>query len=169
MKRLGKNQGGYFGETINLVEFLAQVEQAAKAHGWQSEDFLRVGSLRLFALNRPASSEGSPEPVHVYISTGIHGDEPAGPLAMLQLLRANQWPPNCSFWLCPCLNPAGFYLNQRENQKGADQGDIGPSGRKTTVGYQVKEKQHDGRPEICDDRTKKDQGWVGYHPKFRVA
>jgi predicted deacylase len=56
----------------------------------------------------------------VYISTGIHGDEPAGPLAVLQMLQENRWPANADIWLCPCLNPTGFPLNSRENAQGLD-------------------------------------------------
>jgi hypothetical protein len=120
MQRLGKNQGGYFGETINLVEVLHEIEVRAAAHGWQSQDFLHLGSLRLFALRRAASLRNAQAAARLYISTGIHGDEPAGPLAALQLLRENNWPENYDLWLCPCLNPAGFVLNRRENDKGID-------------------------------------------------
>jgi predicted deacylase len=120
MQRLGKNQGGYFGETINLIGVLREIEVTAAAHGWQTEDFLHLGSLRLFALRRAATSRVTNHGARIYISTGIHGDEPAGPLAALQLLRENKWPENYDLWLCPCLNPAGFVLNQRENDKGID-------------------------------------------------
>jgi len=56
----------------------------------------------------------------IYISTGIHGDEPAGPLAALQLLKDDRWPANADVWLCPCLNPTGFPANTRENARGID-------------------------------------------------
>ena len=90
MKRLGKNQGGYFGETINLVEVLREIEVTAIAHGWQAENFLRLGSLHLFALRR-ASLRNRQHALRIYLSAGIHGDEPAGPLAVLRLLRENPW------------------------------------------------------------------------------
>ena len=51
---------------------------------------------------------------------GIHGDEPAGPLAALRLLQENNWPPNAEIFLLPCLNPVGFTLNKRENADGID-------------------------------------------------
>ena len=56
----------------------------------------------------------------VYLSTGIHGDEPAGPLAMRKLLQDDSWPSAMDLWVCPCLNPAGFTLNRRENADGID-------------------------------------------------
>jgi len=36
------------------------------------------------------------------------------------LLQENKWPANVEFWFCPCLNPAGFVLNRRENADGKD-------------------------------------------------
>lgn len=56
----------------------------------------------------------------IYISAGMHGDEPAGPLAAQRLLRQNAWPAGLDIWLCPCLNPTGFALNRRENKEGLD-------------------------------------------------
>jgi hypothetical protein len=56
----------------------------------------------------------------LYISAGIHGDEPASPLAALALLRQNEWPDHLSIHFCPCLNPDGFDLNTRENPSGID-------------------------------------------------
>jgi len=56
----------------------------------------------------------------IYISTGIHGDEPAGPLAARRLLQENAWPAGLNLWLCPCLNPIGFALNRRESAEGLD-------------------------------------------------
>jgi hypothetical protein len=56
----------------------------------------------------------------VYISAGIHGDEPGGPLAVRQLMLENAWPPLTTIYLCACLNPEGFRLNRRENEAGID-------------------------------------------------
>ncbi len=50
----------------------------------------------------------------------MHGDEPAGPLAVLRLLQEDDWPGDAAIWLCPCLNPTGFPLNRRENASGID-------------------------------------------------
>jgi hypothetical protein len=69
-------------------------------------------------LTRPAV--GVPVVRRAYISAGIHGDEPAGPLAVLQLLREDLWPAALDLCLCPCLNPTGFPFNRRENAAGID-------------------------------------------------
>jgi len=116
MQRLGKNLGRYFGDVIDVARVLAEVKTVARAHGWQSEVFLQAPGIELIALTRPAARETR----RIYLSAGIHGDEPAGPLAMLQLLQENRWPEDVSFWLCPCLNPTGFAANSRENASGTD-------------------------------------------------
>lgn len=119
VRRLGKNHGGYCGETIDLPAVLREIEESARTHGWTREVFLDNNAIRLFALSRAASRTPNTA-LRVYISTGIHGDEPAGPLAARQLVQENQWPDNVSLWLCPCLNPAGFVANRRENREGVD-------------------------------------------------
>src|SRR5204862_2637245 len=75
----------------------------------------------LLSLRRFVDKARNPErESRIYMSTGIHGDEPAGPLALRQLLQQNQWPAEACLWLCPCLNPTGFPLNRRENAEGED-------------------------------------------------
>jgi len=116
MQRLGKNIGKYLGDGIDIQRVLADMENAASAHGWQSETFLKANDFRLLALIRKVSGAQK----RIYISTGVHGDEPAGPLAVLGMLQENRWPVNADIWLCPCLNPTGFTFNQRENARGLD-------------------------------------------------
>ncbi len=121
MRGLGKNKGGYRGETIDIRTVLREIELEARQPGWNTEVFHTGGDFKWLALTRPATSLRAPQPkVRIYISTGIHGDEPAGPLAVLRLLRENQWLANAEVVLCPCLNPTGFVRNQRENGQGLD-------------------------------------------------
>ena len=109
MQRLGKNIGRYRGETIDIQQVLRQIDQARAGKNWAPD-------AEFLALRRPSSAAR----VRVYISTGIHGDEPAGPLAVLRLLQEDIWPDDAALWLCPCLNPTGFPLNRRENASGVD-------------------------------------------------
>jgi succinylglutamate desuccinylase/aspartoacylase family protein len=130
VQRLGKNINGYFGETINIAAVLQDCVQAARVHGWALEHIPAGPQTHLLALTRSVVDPPNPataiEPAakgpapRIYISAGIHGDEPAGPLAMKQLLADNQWPTPASLWLCPCLNPAGFVSGRRENAEGFD-------------------------------------------------
>jgi len=116
MQRLGKNLGGYFGEQIDIREILREIEAVARRNHWQVEAFHTAGELKWLALRRkPAQAR-----FRVYLSTGLHGDEPAGPLAALQLLVENSWPENVEICFLPCLNPLGFVNNRRENQQGID-------------------------------------------------
>lgn len=56
----------------------------------------------------------------VYLSTGMHGDEPGGPEALLHLLENGLLERPLSFHICPMLNPTGFESGTRENAKGED-------------------------------------------------
>jgi hypothetical protein len=116
MQRLGRNRGAYHGEPIDIDAQLRANVTAAERHGWRIEWLEAALDLRLLALQRerPAASR------RWYLSTGIHGDEPAGPLAALKLLQQDRWPERAEIILLPCLNPDGFTLNRRENAGGID-------------------------------------------------
>jgi hypothetical protein len=112
---LRRNQGGYRGETIDIEAVLARCRQHGQRHDW-IEESIAAGTVS-FPVFRRVAPDGN---TNVYLSAGIHGDEPAGPFAMAELLAQNSWPAGVSLWLCPCLNPTGFRLNQREDTFGAD-------------------------------------------------
>jgi len=118
MQRLGKNLGKYLGETIDIKTVLSDVRLAARQHIWNLEAFYNVGEFDLLALHRDCRNQAGRR--RIYISAGIHGDEPGSPLAALKLLQENRWPDNLEVWLCPCLNPVGFTLNTRANMRGID-------------------------------------------------
>lgn len=116
MQKLGRNHDGYRGEVIDIDAVLSELREAALKSGWVFEAVPAAGNLELQTWRRAV-----PEPRRrIYISTGIHGDEPAGPLAVRELMRRDSWPPEVGLWLCPCLNPTGFPLNRRENAQGID-------------------------------------------------
>jgi hypothetical protein len=125
MHRLCKNINGYFGERIEITRVLTDCVSAAKKHGWTIEKIPVDAKGTLLALTRRAqaakhvSPDGSQAP-RVYISAGIHGDEPAGPLAALELIQEDAWSAELDLWLCPCLNQEGFLVNRRENAQGLD-------------------------------------------------
>ena len=118
VQKLGKNHDGYYGETIDIRAVLRDIETAAATHQWGSEVFHAHRDFDWVALHRQSRAGKNFKRVH--ISAGIHGDEPAGPLAALRLLRENRWPDNLEIFLLPCLNPIGFLLNQRGNGEGLD-------------------------------------------------
>ena len=117
--RMNRNHNGYYGETIDIAAVLKDCGDLARQQGWGVENIPVPSKPDLLALIRLAPNPGPNSP-RVYISAGIHGDEPAGPLAVRRLLHANQWPAQVSLWICPCLNPTGFPFNRRENAEGRD-------------------------------------------------
>lgn len=121
MQRLGVNISGYQGECIDIQQVLRDIEAVIIEKNW-IRDHLYLTSetsgqqVDFIAYRRLAGTAEK----RFYLSTGIHGDEPAGPLAVLQLLREDYWPTDAAIWLCPCLNVTGFPLNRRENFSGVD-------------------------------------------------
>ena len=116
MQKLGKNHGGYHGERIEIRAVLRQLETSAQTHGWTKEIFHEADGFSWLALRRPPISLPAPHSaLRIYVSAGIHGDEPAGPLAALQLIHENHWPDDAEIFLLPCLNPIGFTNHRREN------------------------------------------------------
>ncbi len=116
MQRLGINKDRYAGEQIDLDAVLAGGLRSAAAYGWQIDTIPVEAGPELVAFRRSTGAARK----RAYLSTGIHGDEPAGPLAVRRLLEENSWPENLDLWVCPCLNPSGFKLNRRENAQGLD-------------------------------------------------
>lgn len=55
----------------------------------------------------------------IAISAGVHGDEPAGPSALLQAVREGL-PEEFAYVLWPCTNPAGYRMGTRRNGEGRD-------------------------------------------------
>ena len=116
MQRLAKNIGGYKGETIDIKSVLRDIDTLARQTNWKPESITVSESLILPAYHKNSANGQK----HVYISAGIHGDEPASPLAVLKLFQETQWPEHLNIWLIPCLNPKGFELNRRENEDSVD-------------------------------------------------
>lgn len=63
----------------------------------------------------------APDRPVLYLSAGIHGDEPAGPLALLALLESGELAnARCGFAIYPALNPGGLEAATREGPEGVD-------------------------------------------------
>jgi protein MpaA len=116
MERLRINNGQYLGERIDIDDVLRQIESLARKTDWEAIPITVSDgeSLPAYQRIRPHARR------NVYISTGIHGDEPAGPLAALELFRRANWPDDVNVWLVPCLNRHGFAFNCRGDCTGID-------------------------------------------------
>jgi murein peptide amidase A len=122
IQRLGRNKGRYLGETIELQALQHEIRLLALKFGWQNDCFLNTDQYDLHAYHQlfKPTRTAIQIPKRLYISAGMHGDEPAGPRAVLELMMENEWPEGIEVWLCPCLNPTGLASNQRENAQGLD-------------------------------------------------
>ncbi len=56
----------------------------------------------------------------VALAAGVHGDEPAGPWALLSLLESGELDPRYAYRVWPCTNPSGYANGTRENAEGFD-------------------------------------------------
>ncbi len=119
VQKSGKNQGRYLGETIRAGEWLEKMEFTGARNGWTGELIAKSENFPVKAWHLPARVP-SPGNLRVYISAGIHGDEPAGPLAAHDLMAFTPWPDNVELWILPCLNPGALEHNRRENAQGLD-------------------------------------------------
>ena len=70
----------------------------------------------LLALQRSAG-DGAPR---VYLSSGVHGDEPAPIHALRHLIASGSLPRELNLTICPIVNPSGFAAGTRENANGLD-------------------------------------------------
>ena len=120
----GVNQAGL----VDPLEFAPRIQAAARLAGFRVEPFGEIagaakgdgappaGSAPLFALTKRTPG---PRP-RIYVSAGIHGDEPAPPLALLALIEQGAFDERANWFLCPLLNPVGFIRRSRENADGID-------------------------------------------------
>lgn len=104
-------------EQLDLSRFFEDFRSAAAGEGLIETEFSRVGDDPL-SLWRTADVH--PALPSVYISAGIHGDEPAGTLALLDLLQSGALREVANFTLFPALNPAGLRAGTRTNADGVD-------------------------------------------------
>lgn len=98
------------------VALAAKLGEAAAKAGFRREDFGEAGGCPLMALTRRTPGTRP----RIYLSAGIHGDEPAPPLALLSLLESGAFDDRAVWFLCPLLNPVGFSQGTRENGGGLD-------------------------------------------------
>lgn len=102
-------------DLIDLPLLHAQLETTFIARGFLAEEILATDAGPIVAWKRFA---GEDRPT-VYLSAGMHGDEPSGPLAIEAFLR--QHDPDAFNWIiCPILNPTGMRLRTRDNEHGMD-------------------------------------------------
>jgi hypothetical protein len=101
---------------IDPLALASQFESAGVKVGFRAEPFGAAGPYPLLALTRRAPGIRP----RIYLSAGIHGDEPAAPLALASLLESGEFDDRATWFLCPILNPEGTARGVRENANGLD-------------------------------------------------
>lgn len=103
---------------MNVNQLLERLKEAAHKSGFSVGYYGAAGEYGLPVFERPVA-EG-PTRATIHLSTGIHGDEPAGPLAVLERLRYRRFRNDIHWFVLPCMNPAGLAAGTRENAEGID-------------------------------------------------
>jgi protein MpaA len=101
---------------LDPTDFSAQFAEAARIAGFRSEPYGEINGHPLVAYTKRSPG---PRP-RVYLSAGMHGDEPAPPWALLRLAQAGVFDARCTWFICPLVNPTGFLRKTRENVDGID-------------------------------------------------
>lgn len=96
--------------------FAANAEAAACLTGFRVERFGEIDGCPLIAVTKRTVGRRP----RIYLSAGMHGDEPAPPLALLALIEAGAFDARATWFICPQLNPTGLALGTRENAAGHD-------------------------------------------------
>ena len=119
MRGTSKNQGVppvKAAPSVDPSDLAARFSEAGRKAGFSSETYGSAGGVPLLALTRRIAG---PKP-RIYLSAGIHGDEPAPPLALLELLESGAFDSRAVWFLCPLLNPMGLAAGTRESPAGID-------------------------------------------------
>jgi len=98
--------------------YVARLEEVAKAHRWTIKYLSKCGDVTRPWLQRTATL--GPAAPSLYLSSGIHGDEISGPMALLKMLRERDFFEDFNITIFPILNPDGLAQNVRVNADGID-------------------------------------------------
>jgi protein MpaA len=83
----------------------------------EMKPFAEVDGLPLYVLRSPALTTND----GIYISAGIHGDEPGGTEGLIAWAESSaENLRNCPLLLFPCLNAWGLVQNHRTDRRGRD-------------------------------------------------
>ena len=102
-------------DKIELLEFQLEIDELLREQGFLMEDLCATSAGPVRAWTR---GDDPTKPL-VYLSAGMHGDEPAGPLAVKALLGKGL-SMECRWVICPILNPTGVTACTRDNADGYD-------------------------------------------------
>lgn len=100
------------------ASYVRDIEEAARAGNWTIQYLSPCASSMRPWLYRAAQT--SSEAPRIYLSSGIHGDEIGGPIALLEMLRQPDFFTRHETTIFPILNPDGLARGTRGNADGID-------------------------------------------------
>ena len=99
-----------------VLQRINSVINAALISGFKVDQFGEVSGYPMIGLSKGYDLE---KPC-VYLSGGIHGDEPASVDSMLTLIKSGLLDQQANWRIAPILNPTGVSAETRENENGID-------------------------------------------------
>jgi len=99
----------------DVHSFLHKLHESALQQGFTSHDLYETGGYQVRGYTRAGVGEKA-----IYLSSGMHGDEPAGPLAVAELLVSGCLSEDIHWAVVPVINPVGLAAGTRENGEGLD-------------------------------------------------
>ncbi len=80
-----------------------------------------IGTVEDLPVHRLVRQSSSTRTRRVLLTSGVHGDEPAGIEAVLRFFESTPPTyPSFEFVVVPCVNPTGYVRSTRENNRGID-------------------------------------------------
>lgn len=101
---------------MDVMSLINDFDDALGSCGAERELLCEVDGFPVYAYH--LKREGAEK--RLYLSSGVHGDEPAGPLALLKLVQEGLLADCYEWYVCPVLNPTGLAAGTRENSMGVD-------------------------------------------------
>jgi len=99
------------------IAYVRDIEEAARTGNWTIAHFNSLADRTSPWLHRASPNPKAPR---FYLSTGIHGDEISGPIALLEMLRRPNFFAAHDITIFPILNPNGLAQGIRGNADGLD-------------------------------------------------
>jgi protein MpaA len=112
---------GFFAshQAHDATALLRRWRSAARLAGWRIQELTTAGSWPVLAIESPAAADGATG--GLYVSAGMHGDEPAAAWGMLHWFEARGKSMAIHpVALVPCFNPHGLTANTRTDHQGED-------------------------------------------------
>lgn len=97
--------------------FIKGWKELASTRGFSCETLLEREGMEILGCRKESEKADAP---WIYLSSGVHGDEPSGPQALMRLLEEDYFGPELNWLICPVLNPTGLARATRETMDGKD-------------------------------------------------